>query len=122
MRERWRHKRGRHSSFLQRIVVDPFAFVRKTGALVIVSGLAIGTFALLGAGAGSLAVVEYTESNEFCGQVCHAVMSPEATTYEHSAHARIECVECHVGSAGEFVHPREDRRTAAVVGGHHGRD
>lgn len=101
VRERWRHRRGRHSSFLERIVVDPLTFVRNTGALVIVSVLALGTFALLGAGAGSLAVVEYTESNEFCGAVCHSVMSPEATTYQHSPHARINCVECHVGSAGD---------------------
>jgi len=101
VRERWRHKRRRHSSFLERIVVDPLDFVRGTGSIVIVSTLALGTMALLGAGAGSLAAIEYTESNDFCGNVCHAVMNPEASVYQQSPHARIKCVECHVGSTTE---------------------
>jgi hypothetical protein len=28
-------------------------------------------------------------------------MKPEATVYQHSAHARVDCVNCHVGSGGE---------------------
>jgi nitrate/TMAO reductase-like tetraheme cytochrome c subunit len=101
VRERWRHRQERHSSFLERIVVDPLELVRRTGPLVIGFGLTAGTFGLLGAGAGSLAVVEYSESNEFCGEFCHSVMNPEASAYEHSSHARIDCVECHVGEGGD---------------------
>jgi len=33
----------------------------------------------------------------FCGTACHSVMNPEWTTYQQSPHARVECVECHVG-------------------------
>jgi hypothetical protein len=40
----------------------------------------------------------YTESTEFCGAVCHAVMHPEYTAHQYSPHARVECAECHVGS------------------------
>jgi hypothetical protein len=101
VRERRRLRRGQRSSFLQPIVFHPLGSLRRLGAVAVAVGLTVGTFALLGAGAGSVAVVEYTESNEFCGQVCHAVMHPEAVAYEHSAHARIDCVGCHVGEGGD---------------------
>ncbi|HSR54559.1 MAG TPA: NapC/NirT family cytochrome c [Acidobacteriota bacterium] len=41
--------------------------------------------------------VHYTESTEFCGTVCHTVMTPEHTAYLDSPHAQVECVECHIG-------------------------
>ena len=47
---------------------------------------------------------EFTESVTFCGQTCHQVMSPEYKAYQHSPHARVACVECHVGSGvGSYV-------------------
>jgi nitrate/TMAO reductase-like tetraheme cytochrome c subunit len=39
---------------------------------------------------------EYTNSSEFCGTACHT-MPPEFTSYLVSPHARVECVECHIG-------------------------
>jgi nitrate/TMAO reductase-like tetraheme cytochrome c subunit len=46
----------------------------------------------------------FTESVQFCGTVCHQVMKPVYTAYQHSPHARVACVECHVGpGAGWFV-------------------
>jgi hypothetical protein len=39
----------------------------------------------------------YTESIEFCGLTCHKVMHPEYVVYQDSPHARIKCVECHIG-------------------------
>jgi nitrate/TMAO reductase-like tetraheme cytochrome c subunit len=39
---------------------------------------------------------EYTNSPEFCGESCHT-MPPEYTAYLVSPHARIACVECHIG-------------------------
>lgn len=39
----------------------------------------------------------FTESVTFCGRLCHTVMKPEYVTYQHSPHARVHCVECHVG-------------------------
>jgi len=38
----------------------------------------------------------------FCGETCHEVMRPQAVTYEHSAHARVSCAECHIGPGGSF--------------------
>jgi nitrate/TMAO reductase-like tetraheme cytochrome c subunit len=39
---------------------------------------------------------DYTNSPEFCGRACHT-MPPEYSTYLLSPHARIACVECHIG-------------------------
>ncbi len=47
---------------------------------------------------GSYQTYQYAESTQFCGAVCHSAMNPEFTTYQHGAHARVACVECHVGA------------------------
>lgn len=54
---------------------------------------------------GGSAVWEYTNSPQFCGTTCHT-MPPEYTAYLTSPHARILCVECHIGRdfmGGGFV-------------------
>jgi hypothetical protein len=45
---------------------------------------------------------EATDSVAFCGETCHEVMSPQGVTYENSAHARVPCVDCHIGPGGSF--------------------
>jgi NapC/NirT cytochrome c family protein len=40
--------------------------------------------------------VEVMDSPAFCGS-CHSVMDPEFTAYQRSNHARVACVECHIG-------------------------
>lgn len=53
---------------------------------------------------GSYEAFNYTESVDFCGKLCHKVMEPEYVTYLHSPHARVACVDCHVGEgAGWYV-------------------
>lgn len=51
---------------------------------------------------GSYKTYHYTESVTFCGEVCHTVMEPEYTTYLQSPHARVDCVECHIGSGVDW--------------------
>lgn len=51
---------------------------------------------------GSYEAFHFTESVTFCGKVCHKVMHPEFTAYQHSPHARVPCVECHVGSGANW--------------------
>ena len=51
---------------------------------------------------GSYETYHYSESTQFCGEVCHQAMSPEFTAYKRGAHARVECVECHVGSGAQW--------------------
>ena len=45
-------------------------------------------------------VWDYTNSPTFCGTSCHT-MPPEYAAYQISPHARIACVECHIGR--EFI-------------------
>ncbi len=51
---------------------------------------------------GSYKAYEFTDSVDFCGELCHTVMHPEFTAYEASPHARVACVECHVGSGASW--------------------
>ncbi len=44
----------------------------------------------------------FTESNTFCGNVCHTVMQPEFTAHSRSPHSRVKCSECHIGSGAEW--------------------
>lgn len=44
----------------------------------------------------------YMESNAFCGEVCHVPMTPEYTAYQNSAHSRVHCVDCHIGSGADW--------------------
>jgi acyl-CoA thioesterase FadM len=48
-------------------------------------------------GMASYRGVEYMDSVQFCGQTCHSVMAPEYAAYKNSPHARVACVECHIG-------------------------
>jgi hypothetical protein len=57
-------------------------------------------FAMMSA-VGSYKAYEYTEPVQFCGQVCHSE-HPEFTTHQLSAHARVACVECHIGSGATW--------------------
>src|ERR1043166_4433754 len=50
---------------------------------------------------GSYRAYEYTESVEICGQDCHTVMKPEFVAFHATSHARIRCVDCHVGHGAE---------------------
>jgi nitrate/TMAO reductase-like tetraheme cytochrome c subunit len=63
------------------------------------------TFLFVSASAfGSYRAYEFTESVEFCGASCHTPMKPEYTAYLASPHARVRCVDCHVGpGAGWYV-------------------
>ena len=45
---------------------------------------------------GSVYGWNYTNSPEFCGSTCHT-MPPEYNAYLRSPHARVRCVECHIG-------------------------
>jgi nitrate/TMAO reductase-like tetraheme cytochrome c subunit len=51
---------------------------------------------------GSYQAYEFTDSDEFCGEICHKVMEPEYTAYQFSPHARVGCVQCHIGSGAEW--------------------
>ena len=73
---------------------------------------------------GTYGGVHYMGTNEFCGQVCHAVMAPEYTAHQTGPHARIDCVACHIGpGAGSFIGSKlsGSRRLLAVATGRYAR-
>ncbi|MCX6258380.1 MAG: NapC/NirT family cytochrome c [Bacteroidia bacterium] len=51
---------------------------------------------------GSYEAFHYSESVQFCGKLCHNIMEPEFTAYQNSSHARVACVECHVGEGADW--------------------
>jgi hypothetical protein len=73
-------------------IVDRRVAIRRLvvlGSIVTVVNFVVGT-------QGTYRAVENMESVQFCGQTCH-VMTPEFRAHAVSPHARLECVECHVG-------------------------
>ena len=52
---------------------------------------------------GSYQTYHYAESVQFCGEVCHTAMNPEFVAYHRSAHARVDCVDCHVGEGVKWA-------------------
>ena len=51
---------------------------------------------------GSYKAYTFTDSVSFCGQLCHSVMNPEFVAYSQSPHARVACVDCHVGAGATW--------------------
>lgn len=61
-----------------------------------------GVMFLLLSGFGSFKAYEYTDSDQFCGKMCHAVMKPEYNAYKVSPHSRVGCIKCHIGPGAEW--------------------
>lgn len=59
--------------------------------------LALAGIAVALATAGGIAAWEYSNSNAFCTNMCHAVHPEEPVAHAASFHARVQCVECHMG-------------------------
>ena len=74
---------------------------QRTIALLVIALTAVNVVIVAFAAYGG---VHAMESNEFCGQVCHTAMEPQATAHKVWPHAKVSCTSCHVGpGAGSFV-------------------
>ncbi len=71
----------------------------RNATFIFILGTAV--FVIVGA-VGSYQGYHYTDSVTFCGRTCHSVMKPEYTAYQNSPHARVACVECHVGPGADW--------------------
>ena len=94
----WLHRRRqRQKEPGQR--ADPFSIdlSRPRDRKVLFAFVGAALLFLLATSLGSYQTYHYTESVHFCGQACHVPMKPEFTAYLNSPHARVQCVECHVG-------------------------
>jgi nitrate/TMAO reductase-like tetraheme cytochrome c subunit len=97
--ERRRRARGRAPSEVHwpRIDLNDRA-QRTTAVIVFVVTMANIVIVSLAAYRG----VEYMDSPQFCGQVCHSVMRPEFTAYQDGPHSRVTCVQCHIGAGASW--------------------
>jgi hypothetical protein len=93
---------------------------RRTTALALVLTFANLVIVSLAAFRG----IEFMDSSEFCGEVCHEVMEPEYVAFQDGPHSRMECVTCHIGpGAPWFVKSKLDgtRQVFAVLFDTHSR-
>jgi len=96
----WLYKRRRGKSSRE-ILSERFApdmiEPRPLGArlYVIIGLLTLVNIAFLAAGGARM--LHFMNQPRFCGTACHSVMGPEWAAYQASPHARVRCVDCHVG-------------------------
>jgi len=96
---RQKHKPGYSSGTFTRVFVDlSRPRDRKVAGLFIAGSILF----LLVSAVGSYQSYHFSESTQFCGQACHTVMKPELVTYQHGSHARVACVECHIGPGAKW--------------------
>jgi hypothetical protein len=90
-----RRKLARHPETVDDWPVYDFRLARvRRAVLLFTAAGALGVAVALVAGYGSL---HWMESPTFCGQACHVPMQPQFTAWQAGPHARIACVNCHVG-------------------------
>jgi len=70
---------------------------RRKALFVLLALMVIGSALLIGSYKGYM----FTESSEFCGQICHPMKS-QFVRYESSQHANVECAKCHIGPGASF--------------------
>lgn len=95
-----RHKAGGEKATIARaydmVMTDPSS--RRRVTFVIVATLLNVTLISVAAFKG----ITYMNSPTFCGQLCHSVMKPEYGAYRRSPHARVPCVDCHIGAGASW--------------------
>lgn len=79
---------------------DEMTEARPRGSRFVVIIAALTVVNILFLGAIGTRTLSFMDEPRFCGTACHIVMSPEWTTYQDSPHARVKCVDCHVGEGG----------------------
>src|SRR5579864_2317918 len=95
-----RRKRRQHPAEPIRYLHVDFNDPSQRGALTFIFTFVVAFIGL--SVVGSYKAYEFTDSVQFCGQLCHSVMNPEFTAYQLSPHARVACVECHVGAGASW--------------------
>lgn len=95
---RYRKRSGRTTRDLLSERFDS-EFVKPTarGSRVVQTILLLTLVNVLFLGFGGARMLKFMDEPRFCGTACHSVMGPEWATYQDSPHARVKCVQCHVG-------------------------
>lgn len=95
----------RHKLKARGQLLDIYPAINLREPMVRRGALVVGAATLLNVlifGTASYRGVEYMDSTQFCGQTCHTVMTPEFTAYQNAPHARVNCVECHIGPGASW--------------------
>jgi hypothetical protein len=98
----WLEKRRqrKHKGEARRYMVLDLNQTRHRTAVMVFT---VGTMLLVViSAAGTYQAYTYSESVEFCGEICHVVMAPEYIAYQHSPHARVPCSSCHIGEGADW--------------------
>ncbi|MBD3401293.1 hypothetical protein GF420_00235 [candidate division GN15 bacterium] len=97
----WRQRKKETGKSTRELLSERFAPEETRGGLfgsTVFKTVAIFTLAnIVILGAASTRMLEFMDQPKFCGTACHSVMNPEWVTYQDSPHARVRCVDCHVG-------------------------
>lgn len=71
--------------------------IKRATTFGITTTVVLGLIALAVVGVGGIVAWEYSNSNQFCATMCHSVHPEEIRAHNTSFHARVQCVECHMG-------------------------
>ncbi|HEX4942777.1 MAG TPA: NapC/NirT family cytochrome c, partial [Usitatibacteraceae bacterium] len=64
------------------------------GSVTTIVALVVGISVI---GAAGIVGWEFSNSNAFCANMCHSVHPEETAAHDVGVHARVNCVECHMG-------------------------
>jgi len=71
--------------------------LKRHGIIGAATMFVLGGLALAVMAAGGIVAWEYSNSDQFCATMCHSVHPEETRSHLTSVHARVNCVECHMG-------------------------
>lgn len=96
----WQYRRatGRTTEeLLTQRFPDDMTRAKRLGSSLVATIALLTVVNLLFLGIGGARMLHFMDSPKFCGTACHQIMEPEWTAYQHSPHAHVRCVDCHVG-------------------------
>ena len=102
----WQYRRatGRSTSeLLTQRFPDDMTRAKRIGSSLMATFALLTVVNILFLGVGGARMLHFMDTPKFCGTACHQVMEPEWTAYQNSPHARVACVECHVGEGAEAL-------------------
>ncbi len=77
---------------MKTIKIGSWTLVVGSVASLVVAGVVVVLI-----GAAGIVGWEFSNSNAFCSTMCHSVHPEEIAAHQTGAHARVNCVECHMG-------------------------
>ncbi len=102
----WQLKRQTHKQ-TRELLTERFGDTQATGGFfgsrVFVSITIFTLVNILFLSVAGTRMLSFMDEPVFCGTACHSVMNPEWVVYQQSPHARVRCVDCHVGEGADAL-------------------